>query len=328
MPEHGGRLLAASRRLGRPAADWLDLSTGINPDPWPVPSLPPAAWHRLPEPDDDLIDAARACYGCQAVLPVAGSQAAIQALPRLRGPSRVAVVGPTYAEHAHAWRRAGHRVLQIARAEIDGALERVDVLVIVNPDNPTGCHVDTARLRGWHRRLARRGGWLIVDEAFADALPAPDLAAGTPAAGLVILRSLGKFFGLAGLRVGFVIAAHDLLRRLDDWLGPWTLARPSRELASLALADRDWQARARSALAARAASLDALLRRHALHAEGLCPLIRYVPTPHAEALATRLAQHGILVRRFDDRPALRFGLPRDDAARERLDVALSAPESA
>ncbi|MDP9107800.1 MAG: aminotransferase class I/II-fold pyridoxal phosphate-dependent enzyme, partial [Pseudomonadota bacterium] len=163
MLEHGGNLNEAIARFGRARADWIDLSTGITPHPYPVPPLAADCWHRLPQPDPALLDAARAYYGAAQLLPVAGSQAAIQALPRLRTPCRVAIAAPAYAVHAHRWRQVGHQVTEVAYAELESALPQCDVMVVCNPNNPTGACVAPALLLAWAAQLARRGGWLVVD---------------------------------------------------------------------------------------------------------------------------------------------------------------------
>ena len=176
MLKHGGRLREAAARYGMPIEEWLDLSTGINPDGFPAPPPPPSAWSRLPEDEDGLEAAARAYYGTDALLAVAGSQAAIQALAPLRGPCRVAIISPGYAEHAYAWRRAGHQVAAVPVADLGNAVRYVDVLVVINPNNPTGDRFPPETLLDWHARLAARGGWLVVDEAFIDPIPADSLA--------------------------------------------------------------------------------------------------------------------------------------------------------
>ena len=91
MLEHGGRLLQAVRRYGLPRERWLDLSTGINPNAWQGAPLPVASWNRLPEEEDGLLEASQSYYDAPSLLPVCGSQAAIQALPKLRGPSYLIV---------------------------------------------------------------------------------------------------------------------------------------------------------------------------------------------------------------------------------------------
>ena len=189
MLEHGGRLRRAAEHYGIALADWVDLSTGISPWAYPVPPVPEAAWQRLPEDDDGLDAAATRYFGSAELLAVAGSQPAIQALPAVLPGARVGVLAPGYAEHAHAWRERRPRLIDAAAVE--GALDDSDVLVLVQPNNPTGVHFERDRLLDWHARLARRGGWLVVDEAFADTTPAYSLVplAGRP--GLVVLRSLG-----------------------------------------------------------------------------------------------------------------------------------------
>lgn len=326
MLEHGGGLRQAVRRHGVPLESWLDLSTGINPHPWQGEPPAWADWARLPEDDDGLAEAAQLCYGAPAALPVAGSQAALQALPHLRPPCRAGVLAPSYAEHAHAWQRAGHDVSLLAATQFDAAVERFDVLVLANPNNPDGRRFPPETLLGWREKLAARGGWLVVDEAFADAVPQASLAAHTHLPGLVVLRSLGKFFGLAGARVGFVLAEGGFLQRLAEQLGPWGIAGPSRVIARHALADRAWQEAARIRLAAAGERLAELLRRHAMAPVGGCALFQWVETPRAVHIHETLARRGILSRLFVQSPGLRFGLPGAEEQWQRLEQALQSLE--
>lgn len=321
MLEHGGALLAAAARYGIEPADWLDLSTGINPAGWPAPPVPAAVWQRLPEAEDGLVQAAAAYYGCSEILPVAGSQAAIQVLPRLRAASRVGVPHPAYAEHAHAWRAAGHAVLAWDAAM---GVEALDVLVLVHPNNPGGQTYTPAELLDWHARLAARGGWLVVDEAFIDATPEASLAGRCPRPGLIVLRSLGKFFGLAGARVGFVLAEPVVLDALGDRLGPWAVSAPSRWVARAALADTAWQQSARPVLLAAGARLADLLRSHGLAPAGGTALFQWVRIPDAAERHERLARQGILTRLFADPLSLRFGLPHHESDWARLAAALAS----
>ncbi len=321
MLEHGGRLRAAATRYGIPEADWLDLSTGINPAGWPVPSVPAEAWQRLPQDDDGLLAAAQAYYGTSQLLPVAGSQAAIQTLPRLRAPSTVALVAPCYAEHAHAWQQQGHQVTAVPASEI--LQSSAQVVVIVNPNNPSGDLFSRADLLTLHARLAARGGWLVVDEAFMDAAPQHSLAADCPRPGLIVLRSLGKFFGLAGARVGFLLATDEVLVPLAEALGPWPIAAPSRYVAMHALRDSAWQQTMRSRLPQAAQRLRALLHAHGLSPDGGCALFQWVRSAAAAELHARLARQGVLTRVFEAPPSLRFGLPRDEAQWAHLARALA-----
>jgi cobalamin biosynthetic protein CobC len=277
----------------------------------------------LPEPDDGLEAAAAAYFGAPYLLPVAGSQAAIQVLPLLREPGRVGVLNPSYAEHAHAWRRAGHHVELVPAECLDAAADRLDVLVLVHPNNPTGVRFPLESLLDWRARLAERGGWLVVDEAFMDATPAESLAHRVGLPGLIVLRSLGKFFGLAGARVGFMLAQPELLERALEQLGPWTVSGPGRWVAMGALSDRPWQAETRIRLERRGKRLADLLKRQGLPAAGGTGLFQWTLSPEAEFWQDALARRGILVRRFTDPPGLRFGLPGGEPAWRRLELALA-----
>lgn len=329
MLEHGGCIRQATQRYGIPVEDWVDLSTGINPHGWPVPEVCAERWRRLPETEDGLEAAARAYYCAPSLLPVAGSQAAIQALPRLRARSRVGVLTPGYGEHRHAWLRSGHEVLELSVQEIRARLSGLDVVVVANPNNPTGERLSPRELLAWHFELATRGGWLVVDEAFIDATPGQSLAAESRLPGLVVLRSLGKFFGLAGARVGFVLAEPKLLEALDEVLGPWALANASRYVATHALADQAWQQETRCRLRIESARLDALLARSGLKPTGGTALFQWVPTTQAQAIHEHLARRGILTRFFREPIAgLRFGLPAAEHQWKRLAGALAELQNA
>ncbi|MEN6585415.1 MAG: threonine-phosphate decarboxylase CobD [Sulfuricella sp.] len=322
MLEHGGNVRQAAQRHGIALPDWLDLSTGINPIGWPVPALPVDCWQRLPESDDGLEQAARRYYGCAHVLPAAGSQAAIRMLPSLRPRGRVGVLHPGYAEHAAAWARHGHEVVYLASHEVEGWLERLDVLVLINPSNPGGESFDPASLLAWQHRLAQHGAWLVVDEAFVDATPELSLAQHAGQEGLIVLRSLGKFFGLAGARVGFVLAWPELLARLNEALGAWTVAHAARWVARLALEDFAWQAAERSRLRLAGRRLADLLTCHGLPPSGGSALFQWVRTERAAEIQDWLARQGIWLRRWEVPSSLRFGLPGAEDEWQRLENAL------
>lgn len=324
MLEHGGKLLAASQTFGVPLADWIDLSTGIAPMSYPIPDIPVSVWQRLPEEGDGLHDAACDYYGAQNLLAVNGSQAAIMALPRLRSPGRVVVLFPSYGEYAPAWAAAGHEVIECAAEDV--LQQKTDVILLANPNNPDGQIFSREALLAAAERLAQRQGWLVVDEAFADVDSQNSLSAmaGTSAAeNVIVLRSLGKFFGLAGARVGFCIAAYPILQRLQETLGPWPLAHPSRWIAQKALIDRLWQIKQKETLRVSSTRLATLLSRHGFPPHGMTALFQYVLHPQATLLLDAFAQQGILVRCFNHPPALRFGLPATENDWERLTTALT-----
>lgn len=324
MLEHGGRLLEAVRRHGIPREQWVDLSTGINPHPYAPPALPVTVWQRLPEDNDGLEAAAAAYYGNPSLLPLAGSQAAIQALPRLFAQmmpsSEVACVGPLYSEHPAAWRQAGHRVQLCGTLAM--ALENGRIVVLCNPNNPDGRLFDRDTLRAAAARLSGRGGFLIVDEAFIDAHSHASITAeaGNLHANLIVLRSLGKFFGLAGARVGFLFAANEVRRALAEMLGPWPVAHPARVVATAALNDHTWQTKAHSDLLESTARLESMLSPTG--ANSGVALFRYLPSARAAEMHEFLAARGILTRLFDNPAALRFGLPATGAEWDRLGAAL------
>jgi cobalamin biosynthesis protein CobC len=324
---HGGALRAAARRYGCPVSDWLDLSTGINPRGYPVPPLSADCWRRLPEDDDGLEEAAAACYRAPRALAVPGSQRAIELLPTLFPPGRVLLLAPSYEEHAAAWQCAGHEPIFLPALEAESGLETAaagcDTVLLCHPNNPTGQRFRRERLLDLGQHLARRGGRLVVDEAFMDADPAESLAGFSSEPGIIVLRSLGKFFGLAGARVGFVLAEDGLLDRLREALGPWPVAGPARAVALAALRDHDWHEATRQRLRQEGERLAELLRASGLGEPRGTPLFQWLPHPEAARIHDRLARQAILVRQFPQPASLRFGLPPDEAGWQRLAGALN-----
>jgi len=323
---HGGGVTAAARLYGGRPEDWLDLSTGINPNPVALPDIPFAAWHRLP--DEHRVEAARAAArdyyrsGDILPLPVPGTQSVIQLLPRLLEPAgRVAILGPTYGEYTRAFSRAGLAADLVA--ELEEVTEAHQLVVVVNPNNPSGRLFSAERLAALHDALQARQGFLVVDEAFGDGNPDASLvpqAAGLPH--LIIFRSFGKFFGLAGLRLGFVVAAPSLLDRFDEWLGPWAVSGPALSIAAGLLRDDTQAIRAR--IRARRDALGAVLAGAGLTVAGGTDLFALVADSRAAHIYDRLGSHHILVRKFDYAPDwLRFGLAPDETADRRLATALA-----
>lgn len=314
----------AALEYGIAEADWLDLSTGLAPWPFAVPDIPLRAWARLPETDDGLEQAACDYYGAAQVLPVAGSQMAIQLLPRLRRIGKVGVLSPCYAEHAEAWRRSGYIVREVLEQEVDFFLDSLDVLVVVNPNNPTGLSLTPSRLLDWHAKLAQRGGWLVVDEAFMDNTPHLSLAPFADQVGLIVLRSFGKFFGLAGVRLGFVLAERRLLKLLAEQVGPWAVSGPTRVVGQACLLDTEGHTRQRQRSEVASERLARLLAQQGFAPHGGCSLFQWLITERAEALHEFMARRGILLRLFTHNSSLRFGLPADEADWARLAQAFEA----
>ncbi len=320
--DHGGGLDAAAARFGTPREAWIDLSTGINPEPYPLPRLDASLWHRLPDRDLDraLRSAAALCYAApdaDRVVAAPGSQAVIQWLPRLLAPTRVAVISPTYNEHGASWAAAGHAVEEIDGRKVPAGTA---VLVVTNPNNPDGRTLTPDAL------LALGcGRLLVVDEAFCDTEPTLSLAPFVDEGDTVVLRSFGKFFGLAGLRLGFAVASEPWAGRLRRALGPWAVGGPAARIGALALSDRAWIAATRKTLGTAAGRLRALFAAAGLDVVGGTDLFLLVEHREARSLFEHLASAAILVRRFPARPTwLRFGLPGSDTDWRRLEQALDA----
>jgi cobalamin biosynthetic protein CobC len=321
---HGGDVAAARRLFPGAPEPFADLSTGINPHAYPLPPFPPEVFARLPAPDDvaRLAAVAAAAYDARgAVVAAPGTQILLPLVAALVPPGRAAVRGPTYGEFARAAALAGHRVTETA--DLAG-LADADLAIVANPNNPDGRLTDKDALRALAEVLRRRGGLLVVDEAFMDVGPADASLAADALANVVVLRSFGKFHGLAGLRLGFALAPPDLAARLVAALGPWAVSGPAIEAGLAALGDRAWSATMRARLAVESLRLDAMLRGPKRTVVGGTSLFRLVESERADALFHHLGRAGIMVRRFAQQPAwLRFGLPADEPQWERLRAALA-----
>lgn len=326
-PLHHGGDMAAARALFPGAPEpFLDLSTGINPNPYPLPRLAPEIFARLPQPSDTeaLAEAAAQAYRAPShrhVLPAPGTQILLTQLARLKPPGRVKILPTTYGEHARAALLAGHQVMEVPDI---GDLGDADLAIVVNPNNPDGRIVAKETLIDLAAALRSRGGLLVIDEAFMGVGPADASLVGDVAGGnIVALRSFGKFFGLGGLRLGFAIGAADLVARVAASLGPWPVSGPAIAIGRSALTDDAWIATTRGDLAKAASRLDALLAEHDLGVAGGTSLFRLVASEQAAALYQHLGGAGILVRAFPEHPnLLRFGLPGSQPDWARLQAGL------
>jgi cobalamin biosynthetic protein CobC len=315
LTHHGGRLTDARARFGGEAGEWLDLSTGINPIAWQPDLELRIDWRGLPDPAAlaDLERTAAIAFGAHPDLcsAVPGSEAGLRALAHLlQLPGRHAPL--SYSTHAQAF--------------VGAPAADASVLVLANPNNPDGAVLTRDALLALLDDQERSGGWLLVDEAFVDCQPDWSVAElVSEDRRLIVSRSFGKFFGLAGVRLGFVLAPPALLRRLRHLMGEWPVCAAALAFGRAAYADSAWIERTRVRLPQAAARLDAVLRGHGLAASGHCPLFRLIETPWAQRLFEGLAHRHILTRPFADHPRLlRIGLPADDHDLLRLDAALAA----
>ncbi|MCC9626015.1 threonine-phosphate decarboxylase CobD [Thalassospira sp. MA62] len=340
---HGGAIDDAAEKYGIPTSEWLDLSTGINPQSYPIGQIAPAQWQRLPldrELQELRIRAAR-YYGVQnpnQLICAPGTQALIQMLPYWLSDQMVIptvhVLGPTYGEHARCWNRAGYSCqihndipagrLKNAHAIAENLLAG-DVVVLVNPNNPDGGSIAPDDIAALANQIANHDGWLIVDEAFMDGTPDKSICPHLDGLSrTLVLRSFGKFFGLAGVRLGCAIMPAQLAKDLSGRIGPWAIPGPTIDIANRAFADDAWQLATRNRLDADCTRLDHLISTTtSLKVIGGTCLFGYYHGQESSIIADQLARRAILIRRFDhDDHKLRFGLPGDETGWQRFEVAL------
>ncbi len=325
LPSHGGSIALAEKVFGVPTQGWLDLSTGINPDAFPLPEVPSELWQKLPDSTltHACIDTAAKYFGCSfrdCIVPGPGTQALIQWLPWLRSPSTTGIVGPTYTGHASAWQAAGHEVIEINDLPNWGDFATV---IVTNPNNPDGRQFKAEDLASLSERQAHGGGLLVVDESFIDASPTNSVSEIAGKQGLIVLRSFGKFFGLAGLRLGFALTNAETAEMLRNVLGPWPVSGPALEIGKRAMADLSWQQNMRASLKKRSEKMREMLGMHNFESLGGTSLFLLGGHPEAHSLYRHLAKSGVLTRAFDGQPdRLRFGIPRDENDLVRTERAL------
>ena len=318
LRDHGGNLEQARANYG--GTDWIDLSTGINRVPYPVPAISAEAFSALPTHAAmaGLVQAARTAYGTNApMVALSGAQAAIQLVPLLRPRGVAQVLGPTYNEHAATLRACGWQVDEVG--DLD-ALRGADIAIVVNPNNPDGRHWSRAALLA----LVGQVGLLVVDESFADPMPEQSLADMAGTDGLLVLRSFGKFYGLAGLRLGFALGAPADIARLTELSGPWPVSGPAIEVATLALQDHAWAKATTARLLGEVGQMDAICTNLGWQALGGTPLFRLYATPDAHQAQAHLARAHIWSRIFPySKTWIRLGLPGTQAEWARM-AALTA----
>lgn len=326
--EHGGDLSIAKERFGGDAGDWLDLSTGINPHAYPLPAhLPNAAWTALPSraAEERLAAAARQAYRVPdhlGLVAAPGTQILLSLLPHLLPEGPVAIAAPTYSSHKKVWTREGREPVELSSIYALPADARI--VVLVNPNNPDGQLVDVKSLKEIARNLTERGGYLVLDEAFADVIPGASILQHLGDENVLVLRSFGKFFGLAGLRLGFLAGPKAMTARLSGVLESWSISGPALEIGTAALRDASWQDAMTRQLVDEMADLTLTLSQHGLSVFGGTPLYALAGLRNAKGLHEALARRRIWTRVFDYAPTwMRLGLPGGAARLERLSDALA-----
>ena len=320
---HGGQLIELAKTYDKPISSWLDISTGIAPFSYPPPKIPKKSWRRLPEINENLHNIIRDYYRCEFSAISNGSQAAIMSLPglwksKIRKPITVFLPIHGYKEHALAWEKNDCNICWYDDNLPDiKALDADCVLVVINPNNPTGKLFEREVLLEYQTAIERLGGLLIIDEAFMDCVqPSQSMSTHVKLGNTIVLRSFGKFFGLAGVRLGFVIANQDWVTRISEIQGPWTVNGPALFIASKALADKGWQEKQQSRLKRQSKSLCQVMQEcfkhdsyHWISGTNLFQTIRFKTSTAAEFWYKSLCERQIYVRIFEDNNALRFGIP-------------------
>jgi len=340
---HGGGIIEVAKATGIPPKQWIDLSTGINPNGWPVPTLPESTWQRLPESNDGLEEAIQQYYSFDAksklanFVITAGSQSAIQLLPTLFPKSIIWVPIEGYSEHPYWWDFYQHDVCLYNPDDLENLLSRekgnplpFDILLVINPNNPTTQTYKKPFLEKLLNRIKAEGKQLIIDEAFLDTQPEHSLLSHSNNKHLIILRSLGKFFGLAGIRCGVLFSHPALLTRAQQHLGPWQVATPSRWVATQAFNDTKWQIEATISLRNSSCRLERLLQLHLSsyditslsRSDYFCSIL-FSNIEEQQIIYNHLLTHAILVRLFESSFRLRIGLPKEEAEWKKLTHALT-----
>lgn len=344
---HGGQLSTMAQRYQIEEEDWLDLSTGIAPIAYPIGIIPTACWQRLPQNKEGLLHAARGYYKTHNLLPTPGSQSIIQMLPQLcraRGfaSSKVWLPKVGYQEHRKAWQKADFQAIDYTDVTELSQIEHKDIVLLINPNNPTGQLSSNEDVTALYSAINAKQGLLIIDEAFMDATPQqsmvrargrhnPPIAQQESAElqdnsdSLIILRSVGKFFGLAGIRLGFVLANEDWLNAMALSLGPWAVSGPALFVGEQALADTHWQEEQRVVLCRLSRALQRILEHAFTQTVQGTLLFKTVRTFHAPAIFEALCRQGIYVRLCDEKDALRFGIPDEQGLKRLENVLNTAP---
>lgn len=336
-PLHGGQLDVYAKHYGINKSQWLDLSTGINPNAYPQQTLPDYVLRDLPNEDDGLEQAAYEYYGCNELLMVPGSSWAIQYLPEVlcqQNPAIKRILLPRigYSEHMRAWQKQSMDMDFYTHEPSLEQLTQCDVCVLINPNNPSTHLVPQDVLLNMAAQLNKHSGILIVDEAFMDSQPQHSVIQNR-ADNVIVLRSLGKFFGLAGLRMGSVMASTQVLTLLQSHLPPWALSHPARFIAQHALSHTSWIYETRQWLAQQSLRLEKLCQKNLvakLHSttrifrHDLFVTLFFTEKHHALTLHHHLCEQGIYTRLLDHQMGIRMGLPQDTIENwQRLETSLA-----
>jgi cobalamin biosynthetic protein CobC len=322
-PLHGGDVTVAARNFGRPEDQWIDLSTGINRTSYPNTQLSTQVFQALPNISDmeNLLTEAKLFYEVNInseIMAGPGTQSILKNLPLLFPKREICILTPTYSEHQYTWEQAGNKVLPVNTLN---AVPHDIVAVVVNPNNPNGRKYQVEDLINLSENLEL----LVIDEAFCDYLPDLSVIPHLAKHKILVLRSLGKFFGLAGLRLGFAVGMPEITQQLLLRLGPWAVSGPAIEIGTRALSDTSWVSEMRKILKSQSLRLNNILEKQNISILGSTTLFTLIKTDYASEIFSALAAEGILLRQFENyKTWLRIGLPGAENEWQKLEYTLNS----
>lgn len=325
QPIHGGDILTASKQYGIATSDWLDISTGLNPEAYPTDALTAATFQKLPYIQPDFIQAAISYYGNPNLLAINGIQTAIKQLPSILKTQPILLPEYGYSEYQYQWQQQNTQIKYYPAFDSQAAYQTIQKLlttkqpfnlVIINPNNPTGMTFNPDRLRQIAEQMPT-GSYLIIDEAFIDLTPQISVLQQHLYPNMIVLRSFGKFFGLAGIRLGFIFAAKEIRLKLQQKLGLWHVNGPAQALAIMALTDNNWQQKMQQRIRKNASMtqqiLQPLMDKYQISKPIHTPLFSSycLSREQAQKIEQHFGKNGVLIRRIklnQTQELLRFGI--------------------
>ena len=312
MIEHGGNLDKAISFYGGKESEWIDLSTGINPNSYPIPKLSISDWRSLPTKTEikDLESIIKSKQKISSeIIMVPGAQMAINFLPfLLKGEgTEVRILTPTYNEYNYCFTNTGFKVNSCQKFN---QLFNSDIAIIVNPNNPDGKIYEINELF----ELSKSVKILIVDESFIDSVECDSIVnqLNEDVSNIIVIRSFGKFFGLAGLRLGYVFSGKEIIRKFKRFFGPWQISKMSVKIATIAFSDDVWIKKTKNNLNEKANAIDNLMKKINWKITGGTNLFRLYSTSNSDLAQKLLAEKFIWSRKFSySKKWIRLGIPNE-----------------
>ena len=316
---HGGDIDLAIKKYGGEREDWIDLSTGINGTSYPWQQSIKFELRNLPS-NKLLVNLERAASAAYKVAEntetaaVSGAQQIISLLPIcLKSYNSVAILGPTYNEYEKAFKSSGIKAQTVSEVS---KLSSSDIAIIVNPNNPTGKVIAEEILDD----LSKKVRILIIDESFKTFSSRRI----QKFENVIQINSLGKFFGLAGVRLGFVSGPSDFIKSVRRMLGPWPISSIAAEIGTIALNDNTWISEMEKILLEGSNVLHKACSTKNWKLVGKTNLFHTYATSSSLEVEKQFAAHYIWIRTFDySETWVRLGIPTSKYEWTRVRQALN-----